>query len=187
VIESQLYREKVMEAILGNLEQEQEQVWARHILVADEATARMILNQLKEGQDWYALAAQFSTDTSNKDQGGDLGWFRRGVMDAAFEEAAFKLEPGEISEPVQSQFGWHIIQVLGKAMRQLSPSDYEQFKTQEFQDWLTEQRDNSEVVIEEYWIDRVPTEPNLPPEVDAFIQQAQQPVPTSVIPTLPTE
>lgn len=97
-----------------------EQRRARHILIsveagADGAAAKAraadILQRLKRGADFAKLAAEVSQDPISAKQGGDLGWFGRGVMDRAFEEAAFALAPGELSEPVQSALGWHIIKL----------------------------------------------------------------------------
>ncbi len=86
----------------------------RHILVADQATAQKIKDQLDHGADFAALAKQYSTDTSNKDKGGDLGDVpsQNSGFVAEFEQAMDKLGPGQISGPVHTQFGWHIIQVL---------------------------------------------------------------------------
>ncbi len=74
-------------------------------------TANMIYQELMDGEDFAALAAEFSQDPSNAEQGGDLGFFGRGRMVPEFEEKAFTMEVGEISEPVKSQFGWHIIEL----------------------------------------------------------------------------
>ncbi len=176
VIESQLYREKVMDAVLADMDlaPEEEQVWARHILVPDEATADLVLARLEDGEDWSQLAALFSTDESNKDNSGDLGWFGRGRMVAEFEDAAFALEAGETSGPVTTSFGVHIIQVLGHEMRSLTPTEYDQLRQTKFGEWLQEQRDQSEVEIRDIWQERVPTEPAFPAELEAFLQQLQQ-------------
>jgi foldase protein PrsA len=91
-----------------------EQVHARHILVADLATANKIEADLKAGQDFAKLAQQYSTDPGSKDKGGDLGWFRRGQMVPSFDKVAFTLPVGQISQPVKSPFGYHIIEVLGR-------------------------------------------------------------------------
>jgi len=183
-IETNLYREKLMEAVLAELEvsREVEQVWARHILVADEQTAQDVLKQIREGADWNDMAMLYSTDTSNKEQGGDLGWFGRGAMVVEFEKAAFELSIGEISEPVQTSFGWHIIQVLGHEVRTLSESEYQQLREQKFSEWLTQVRENATIDIRDYWVDRVPAEPTLPPEIVQFLQQSVQSIPQ---PTLP--
>ena len=87
------------------------QVEARHILVPDLATANKIEAQLKAGAKFSALAKQYSMDPGSKDKGGELGWFRRGQMVPAFDQAAFSLPVGKISAPVKSPFGYHIIQV----------------------------------------------------------------------------
>jgi parvulin-like peptidyl-prolyl isomerase len=176
VIESQLYRQKVMEAVLDEMDlaREEEQVWARHILVADDATAKMVAEMLAAGKDWSQLAAEFSTDESNKDLGGDLGWFSRGAMVKEFEDAAFALEVGEISGPVATSFGIHIIQVLGHEVRQLSESEYSQLRQTRFSEWLQEQRDQAEVEIRDIWQERVPTEPAFPTELETYLQQLQQ-------------
>jgi hypothetical protein len=78
-----------------------------------EKDPQKLLGQLRESDEPFAFLAQnFSKDTSNKDQGGDLGWFSKGIMVPEFDEAAFSTPPGEMSEPVETQFGWHVIFVL---------------------------------------------------------------------------
>lgn len=86
-----------------------ESIRASHILVPDEATATSIYEQLLGGADFAALASEYSTDAGSRDHGGDLNWFERGSMVSGFEEAAFALEVGEISPPVLTEFGYHII------------------------------------------------------------------------------
>ena len=88
-----------------------ERVRARHILVADAKTADMIEAKLKGGTKFEDLAKQYSTDPSSKEKGGELGFFGRGTMVAPFQDAAFSLPIGQISKPVKSPFGYHIIQV----------------------------------------------------------------------------
>ena len=91
-----------------------EQVRARHILVADAATAKTVLAKVKAHGDWLALAKQYSTDPSSKDKGGELGFFGRGQMVPAFQDAAFGAKVGQIVGPVKSPFGYHVIQVEEK-------------------------------------------------------------------------
>lgn len=86
-----------------------EEVKARHILVEDGATAAELISELEDGADFAQLAAEHSTGPSGE-AGGDLGWFTRDQMVAPFADAAFALEPGEVSaEPVETRFGWHVI------------------------------------------------------------------------------
>ncbi|TMW71010.1 peptidylprolyl isomerase [Alteribacter natronophilus] len=90
------------------------EVEASHILVDDSDTAEEVKTLLDEGADFSELAAEYSTDPSNSDSGGDLGFFATGMMVPEFEEAAFSMDPGDISDPVATQFGYHIIKVTDK-------------------------------------------------------------------------
>lgn len=172
IITVQIYREKLQAQVIGEVPCEEEQVWAQHILVPDAALAKTISEKLKAGEDWYKLVEEFSTDEGSKTQGGDLGWFGRGQMVAEFEQAAFDLPVGQISEPVQSQFGWHIIRVLGHENRPLTTAQCQNLEQTKFQEWLTQYRSSAQVEILDYWQQIVPLQPTLPPEIQQVIQQA---------------
>lgn len=106
----------------------QEEVHARHILVKTEDEAKAVIEALDKGGDFAALAKEKSQD-SNKDQGGDLGWFGRGQMVPEFEEAAYGLEKGAYTKtPVKSQFGFHVIKLEDK--RNAEPPAFEQVQDQ---------------------------------------------------------
>ena len=100
-----------------------EEVRARHILVESKEKARELFEKVAYGTDFAELAKQHSKDPGSKDQGGDLGYFSKGQMVPQFEEAAFKLQKGEVSQPFETQFGWHIIKVDDRRAGQAVPYD----------------------------------------------------------------
>lgn len=87
---------------------------ARHILVADEATAKKVIEKIKGGAKFADVAKEFSTDTGSAAKGGELGWFTVGAMVDEFNDAAYALKLNTLSEPVKSEFGYHIIEVTDK-------------------------------------------------------------------------
>jgi foldase protein PrsA len=91
-----------------------EQVEARHILVDTREEAEEILELLKSGRDFAELAGEYSKDTLSAEQGGNLGFFQRGEMVPEFEEAAFSLPVNQVSDPIETTYGFHIIEVLGR-------------------------------------------------------------------------
>jgi foldase protein PrsA len=97
---------------------------ASHILVKDEKTAKEIKAKLDKGEDFAKLAKEYSQDPGSAQKGGDLGWFGPGKMVKEFENAAYSLKVGEISQPVKTEFGYHIIKVTDKEKKK----PYEQMK-----------------------------------------------------------
>lgn len=97
----------------------EEEVNARHILVEDEAQARVVAERLKKGEDFAKVAAELSKDPGSGKEGGSLGWFTKDRMVPEFAEVAFKLTKGQVSDPVKSQFGWHIIKLEDKRAKPL--------------------------------------------------------------------
>ena len=108
--------EKELKEAYKNIKPE---IKARHILVEDEKTAKEVKAKLDKGEDFAKLAKQYSKDTGSAQKGGDLGWFGTGKMLPEFETAAYKLKKNEISEPVKSQYGYHIIQLLDKKRKRI--------------------------------------------------------------------
>ncbi|HEX4767058.1 MAG TPA: peptidylprolyl isomerase [Lichenihabitans sp.] len=104
----------------------EEEIHARHILVPTEDEAKAALARIQKGEDFAKVADELSKDPGA--QGGDLGWFTKDKMVPEFAAAAFKLEPGQVSQPVKTEFGWHIIKVEGKRQKQFPP--FEQVKDQ---------------------------------------------------------
>ena len=98
----------------------QQEIHARHILLPTEDEAKKALARVKGGEDFAKVATELSKDPSGN--GGDLGWFTKDRMVPEFSDAAFKLKEGEISEPVKTQFGWHIIKIEGSRTKSFPPS-----------------------------------------------------------------
>ncbi|MDK8642865.1 peptidylprolyl isomerase [Niallia taxi] len=125
-----------------------EQVEASHILVADEKTAKEVKKKLDDGEDFADLAKEYSTDTATKDNGGELGYFSSGQMVEEFEKAAFSMDVDEISDPVKTDNGWHIIKVTGHKdaveaklddhKDEIKDTLFEQQMNTEYSTWLTE-------------------------------------------------
>ncbi|WP_372424547.1 peptidylprolyl isomerase [Salinarimonas chemoclinalis] len=117
----------VYDEMVAEVEPEQE-VRARHILVDTQEEAQAVVDRIAAGESFEEIATDLSTDRGSAAQGGDLGFFTRGQMVAPFAEAAFALEPGAVSAPVQSQFGWHVIKAEERRDRP-TPS-FEQMREQ---------------------------------------------------------
>jgi peptidyl-prolyl cis-trans isomerase C len=111
---------KFYDAQVSGLKPEEE-VRARHILVESELKAKEIFEKIAHGADFAKMAAEHSKDPGSREDGGDLGYFGRGQMVPQFEEAAFKLRKGDVSQPVQSQFGWHLIKLEDRRDRKAPP------------------------------------------------------------------
>jgi len=188
-IEDQMKIQKLQENVIGDIEvtpeeieRAYEQVHARHILLGvDEDAgedawekarqqAEDIVTQLRDGADFAELASRYSDDEATKDDGGDLGFFGRDRMVAEFEEAAFALNPGEISEPVKTEFGYHIINVVER--KQAGDENFEEIKNEleqslihqkereRWNEWMQAVRDKADIVINDpqlrarrYWVE----------------------------------
>lgn len=200
LIEEDLLRQKLYEAVTGDVSTTAEQVRARHILVAirtpaptpeptatggptpdplaspeptatptleprDEAQALARITEVQQrlsaGEDFAELAKEYSDDPGSKDAGGELGWFARNQgLVPEFEEAAFKLQPGEVSPPVLTQFGYHLIEVEERdPARELDPYTIQQKQYEAYQAWLTALRDAA--TVDRRWTpDSVPPTPS---------------------------
>ena len=138
-------------------------VWARHILVDDATAAQTVRVLLLQGQDFGQVAKDFSKDTGSAAQGGDLGWFGKGQMVPEFEQAAFSQKIGEIGNPVQSQFGYHIIQVLDRRELPISASQLQQNRETAFSEWLATAKTEAEITNYETWMNQIPPMPDFQP------------------------
>ncbi|MBE3573888.1 MAG: peptidylprolyl isomerase [Firmicutes bacterium] len=176
LLKQKLMAEKMLEQVKGQAKvsdaevaRAYEQVQARHILIAipkgpdgdktAKAEAEKLVQQLRSGADFAALAKQYSADPGTKDKGGELGYFGRGQMDPAFEKVAFSLPVKAISDPVKTRFGYHIIQVearkeakgpeFDKAKAQLRQQLLQTKQNEILQNWLQEEERKAKISIED--------------------------------------
>jgi parvulin-like peptidyl-prolyl isomerase len=143
ILRSELIYGAMFERVTAAVPTSAEQVHVRYILLESEEEARNVLAQLQAGEDFTALAQEFSRDESTKESGGDLGWFPQGLelVPPEVEAAAFALEVGQTSGVVASQFGYYILQLLEREPdRPLSPEMQQSWKGQTFARWLEDQR-----------------------------------------------
>lgn len=131
---------------------EQEQVQASHILVKDETIAKEVAQKLADGENFATLAKEYSTDTVSAENDGELGYFARGEMVPEFDEVAFTLKNGEISNPVKTEFGYHIIHVTDK--KAAKDAVFDEHK-EEIKDRLFEEKVQAQYP---YWLDEVKAE-----------------------------
>lgn len=148
-IAQNLLKDKLREALGEEVPTVAEQSRARHILVETEEEANETLERLEAGEEFADLAEELSIDTVSAAQGGDLGFVPTGSFVPEVEEVIFSLPIGELSEPIESQFGWHVIEVLEREDRELSPADYSQRQSQAYSEWLSAAR--AEAVVEDLW------------------------------------
>jgi hypothetical protein len=146
-IERNLLREKVQQAIgQEQVPANQEQVHARKIVVATEDQARDVRGQVLGGGDFAELAQQVSTDSATRAKGGDLGWFARGVQPKTIEDAAFALEPGQLSDVVSNGDSFQVIQVVEREPdRPVAADQLTTLRNQAFNTWLSQRRASPDV------------------------------------------
>jgi parvulin-like peptidyl-prolyl isomerase len=155
-----IFREKLSELLGNEVPKMAEQTEARHILVETEEEAQDVIERLEAGEDFADLAGELSTDPGSAAQGGNLGFAPAGRYITEFDEAISSLPIGQVSEPIETDFGWHVIEVLNREERELSPTDYAQEQRQAYQDWLANARQTAQ--IEDFWTpDKAPDDPFL--------------------------
>jgi parvulin-like peptidyl-prolyl isomerase len=161
VYEMELLRNKLKEDLAKDLVHTDTQVLVRHILVSDEATALLVYEQLQAGQDFAKLATEFSTDPGSAATGGYYDWAPASNYVPEFGDAALTQEIGVIGQPVKTEYGYHIIQVIGREELPTTDSQFEQKKQSVFEDWLTTARESADIQTFDVWKERVPTGPVL--------------------------
>jgi peptidyl-prolyl cis-trans isomerase C len=130
--------------IIASVPTTQDQVHVRQILIYDQARAQQVYQDLIAGRTKFDEFAALVDPVS----GGDIGWFPRGYLPyKAIEQAAFALQPGQMSDVTQTELGYHILEVIDRAQRPLSPDALVTLQDKALQDWVTQQRQQSAIVI----------------------------------------
>lgn len=146
-VREQLTGDKLFKKVTASVATTADQVHARHIMVATKEEADAVIARLKAGEDFVKVAMEVSLDEGSKADGGDLGFFPKGFMIPEFENAAFALEPGKFSDPVQTQYGFHVIMVVERDPQH--PMDEQMLQAnqqEEFSKWLDAQRTAAKIV-----------------------------------------
>jgi len=142
----QLITHQMRDLVIGSIGDEVQQVHARHILVNTQDEANAIMERLRNGEDFAALAATLSNDVTTREQGGDLGWFaQEELLEPLLASTAFSLEPGQIAGPVATRLGFHIIQTLEVGLRPLTPERQANLAQLRFENWLQQQLQNATI------------------------------------------
>lgn len=174
IIGSLMLRQKMYEELTKDFSTEQEHIWIRHIVVDNEKIANDVLALLAEGQDWNTIAQELSTDAFSASTGGDIGWRIYDTVLEPYAEVLREMEIGDISVAVEfddslkeSGKSWAIIQLLGKENRTVDADILTRLKQNFFSEWLSDIREEAEIIEEDYWLDRAPNEPilNIPPTI----------------------
>lgn len=144
----ELLAAQMIQTISEGVASDVEQVHARHILVSTEAEADDVLTLLEGGAEFDQLARIYSLDGSTRPGGGDLGWFARGTLTVPeLEEAAFALQPGEVSGVVQTELGYHVVEVLNRERRPLAGNALIDYRSAAVERWLAEQQQAATIEI----------------------------------------
>jgi parvulin-like peptidyl-prolyl isomerase len=160
LFEADLYAQRLRSDLEQELPTEEDQVWLRHIQVADVEEAQDVRERLRNGESWDDLAAELSLDVLTSNDGGDLGWLgHRDVVSRhgeIFGIIAFSLSVDEFSGPVESNDGWHIIHVIGHEVRPLSETTLVQRLQEAYDELLAALMADAEVVIDDSWVEYTP-------------------------------
>ncbi len=143
----QLLASRMAERVVENVPERALHVNARHIVVDSEAEAQRLLEQIRAGADFAALAREYSQDAFTRERGGDLGYFPRGILTSQkVEDVAFELQPGQVSDVIESELGYHIVQVLDRVEdMEVSPENLRMLKDKAARQWLDDLWDEAEV------------------------------------------
>jgi parvulin-like peptidyl-prolyl isomerase len=156
---NQVLREKLLAALDIEVADTKLMIHAAHILVASEIEANDITERLSDGEEFETLAAELSLDPSAY-KGGDLGWFGPNQLELAFEDTAKATPIGEISSPVQTDYGWHLIKVYARTEVAMTAQEQESQRQDKFRELLEEWRED--IIIEDFWAEYLPPQLRTP-------------------------
>ncbi len=140
-VRAELLTAAIRDRVTAQIPRRVPQYHVRHILVSDEVRAQATVARIRGGDPFIAVAREVSEDETTRNSGGDLGFLPKGVMPPAFEEAAYALQPGEVSGVVQTEFGYHIIQLVEVDPELEVPDElWPVVQQRAFDDWLATQR-----------------------------------------------
>ncbi len=159
--EAVLYRQGLESAFQDEVPTEQDQVWARQIVVADEQAATDLLSRLNDGTPWETLENEVSAGETGSS--ADLGWFLRSEQ-PEIADVVFGTPVGQAAGPIETSNGWAIVEVLGHEVRALSQVQLQQEAQAQFEAWLTQARSEADIQVFDYYIDRVPAAPGILPQ-----------------------
>ena len=145
VVEASLLTQKLSDQIKQNVPTEAEQVHLYAIQVDNEGNATEVENRLQNGEDFAALAAEFSTDEATKQNGGDLGWLPQGILLPELDQVAFSLPAGNISQPIQTLDAYYVLKVSEIANKPVDEQYREILASNELNNWFEEQRNATEI------------------------------------------
>jgi peptidyl-prolyl cis-trans isomerase D len=171
-------RSKVLTEIKKQLPLETEHVLVRHILVQDETMAKSILERLTAGDNWYEVGNEFLAQDSSLVQ-QDLGWMPHGYTVPEFDSAAFALEVGAFSQPVKTQYGWHIIQVLGKEIRPIASQNYDGLAVYNYLQLVQKTKDEIKPQKFDNWQTFAPSDPQFSGTISPIPTKTTNPIDTS--------
>lgn len=176
IIKPQYAREQVDAQLVHEVPQSTEQVQVQHILVATEELANQTYERVTGGANFDEVARETSTDTITAPTGGQLGWITRDQLPEAFIETAFSTEPGQVAQPVNTEFGWHIIKVQDHDPdRAMTDAQYTEATESAISSWLDQQRETTEISSDHY-------EPTPEPTAEQFLPPADAPTPDVATP-----
>lgn len=182
VVKPEYAREQVNSTLENDVPQVADQVKVQHILVATEDLANETYARVTGGADFSEVAKTTSTDSISAPTGGQLGWITDQQLPDAFSQAAFSTEPGQVAEPVHTEYGWHIIRVEDRQDdRPMTETQYSLAKTEAVESWLDEQKEQADISSSHY--DKATPEPT----VGQFYPPADAPTPVVATPVPATD